>query len=490
MALPQFSSLGSTCSRNHQSKVFQIKPPSLHRLLLYHQQGKPLPRDSAYCILQECIRKKDILACRILHSAILFHELDSIASLGDHLIRFFGSHGHLLEANLAFCKTLQKSTYTWEALISAYVNLGENEKALSLYDRMRMCPSKYVCLAVLRACSNKEDIHKGRLIHAEVVRNQLEMDLVVESCLLNMYAQCGELEDACKVFDEWAGDDVVMWNTMIAAYTMHGHGLTSLKIYEKMEQKQIKPDQITYLCLLKACAKVGFVMEGWFIHNEIIKKGFDSDVTIGNTLVDMYVKCKELVESERMFSLSRQNVVTWNAKIAGYVQHGHNNSALDLFRQMQDQGLQPDKVTFLAVIKACSNLGAIAKGQTIHDEARRRGLGGDLAVNNALIHMYAKGGSVELARMVFDTLLNRDMVSWGAMISGYVQHGYHTLASKLFCSMLFEGIKPEKVVLLCLLKACGSKEALEDGQLVHHQIIDEEIEINGAVGSTLIDMYA
>ncbi|KAI5085063.1 hypothetical protein GOP47_0001232 [Adiantum capillus-veneris] len=467
-----------------------MEPLSLHKLFLYHHQGKKLFRNSAYCILQGCIRDKDVTSCRILHCFILFHELDSIASHGDHLIRFFGSHGHLLEASLVFFKAVQKSSYSWEALISAHVNQGEYLTALALYDVMPTSPSKCIYLATLRACGTKEDIDKGRLIHAEVVKACLDSDLVVESSLLNMYAQCGELEDALKVFDQWAADDVVMWNTMIAAYTAHGHSLSSLKLFEKMEQKLIEPTEVTCVSLLKACAKVGLLMEGWYIHDRIIRRGFDSNVIVRNILVDIYAKCKKVEDSDRMFCMSCQNLVSWNTKISGYVQLGREDAALDLFKKLQQQGLKPDKVTFLAAIKACTNPKSLWTGQLIHDEAQRQGFGGDLAVNNALIHMYSKGGNLELARKVFDSLSTSDMISWGTMISGYVQHGCHLPAFNLVSSMLSRGIKPEKVIFLCLMRTCGDKEALEDGHLVHYQIIDHELENDSTIGSTLIDMYA
>ncbi|MCO5560270.1 hypothetical protein L7F22_013881 [Adiantum nelumboides] len=467
-----------------------MEPPSLHRLLISHHQGKTFFRNSSFSILQGCIRDKDIASCRILHCFLIFHELDFIASPGDHLIRFFGSHGHLLEASLAFFKVVQKSCYTWDALISAHINQGENAAALALFDAMPHIPSKCIYLAVLRACGTDEDLHKGRLIHAEVVKACLDSDLVVESSLLNMYAQCGELEDCSKVFDHWAGDDVVMWNTMISAYIPHGHGLTSLKLFEKMEQKLIEPNEVTFVSLLKACAKMGLLTEGWYVHDKIVRRGFDSNIIVRNILVDFYAKCQKVEESDRMFNMSCQNLVSWNTKIAGYVQHGHNNFALDLFMKMQQKGLKPDKVTFLSAIKACTNLESIGKGQVIHDEAQKQGLGSDLAVNNALILMYAKGGNLQLARKVFDSLSACDMISWGTMISGYVKHGCHTSAFKLVNDMLNKGIKPERVIFLSLLKACADRESLEDGHLVHHHIIYYELEIDSALGNTLIDMYA
>ncbi|KAH7425709.1 hypothetical protein KP509_11G067400 [Ceratopteris richardii] len=461
----------------------------LQRLILYHRGGKTLFRDSVFSFLQNCVRNQNITLCRILHCLVIFHELYSISSLGDHLIRFFGLYGHLLEANLAFSKVVQESTYTWEAIISAHVSQGQNKRALFLYDSMQMPPSKCVYLAVLRACITKESTYNGRLIHARIIRAELDSDLAIASSLIYMYAQCGELEDACKVFDEWAGSDVVMWNCMITAYTARGHVLSCLKLYEQMGQKGIEPDQVTYVSILKACAQLQLLREGWLLHNEIIRKGFDSNEIVGNILVDMYAKCKKRNESDRMFRLSCQNIVSWNTKISGCIQYGKYDSALDLFKKMRQQGLQPDKITFLSVIKACANLD-IKEGHLIHSEANKQGIGNDLAVNNALIHMYAKKGNLEVAREIFDSLPCHDMVSWGAMVDGYVESGQHESAFMLVANMFSQGFKPEKVILLSLAKACSDIKALGGGQIVHHQIIEIELGIDNVVASTLMDMYA
>lgn len=430
-------------------------------------QGFSVSRDVIYCLLQGVTKSKDLKAGRQLHSLIVSNGFESVAVLGDHLIRLFALCGSLLETNLVFCKVRKPSVYTWQAILSAHAIFGENERALELYNEMQqegIRPSKCIFLCILKACCSTGFLGHGRLIHEQIITSNLNTDVSIGNTLVDMYAKCVSLREARDVFNSLPNCDVVAWNVMIVGYGQHGHGLLALELFEKLQEQGIKPDKVTFLGVLKACSSIGAPMKGKLIHDEIIKIGLEGDMVIGNTLVDMYSKCGTLVEACKVFDeLPKQNLVSWSAMIAGHVQQGHSLLALGLFQKMLSKGLNPGKLMFLCILKTCADIGALGHGRVIHDQLIRSGLGSDLAVGTAVIDMYAKCGNLDEAFIVFAGLPTQDAVLWGAMIAAYAQHGKDVLAGQCLCEMQQQGFKPDSWSYSSILAACSHMGKVADG---------------------------
>ena len=277
-------------------------------------------------------------------------------------------------------------------------------------------------------------------------------------------------------------------------YTESGNGSEALIRLEEMEAEGISPDNVTYICCLKACGSMKDLVKGEYLHDEIERKGFlDKDLVLGNTLIDMYVKCGSLSKAREVFDkLLIRNVVSWNALIEGYVENGHSEKALECFERMSFDGINPDDITLSCCLKACGNLGIIGKESKIHEEIVKQGLlGKNLVVANALIHMYAKCGHLAKAQEVFNGLVVRDVVSWNALITGYAEHGHGNEAIRCFDNMKKGGITPDPVTYMCALKACGNQGATARGGEIHAEIESKGLlETHLFVGSTLVDMYA
>eukprot|EP00249_Psilotum_nudum_P015890 c25573_g1_i1 orf=605-1504(+) len=255
------------------------------------QRGIPISRKIAHSLLKVCTGKRDLEAVMRVQSLIVSSGLDSIAVLGDHLIRLFAACGRLLEANRVFCKVAKPSVYTWNAIISANADLGQAERALELYHKMEQSTvkcSKYIYVSVLKACTQTGNLSQGRLIHGQIIEHGLNSDVFIGSTLIDMYAKCGNLKEACNVFDKLPTRDVVTWGAMIAGYALHGHGDSALELFQKMQEKGTKPDIVTFLSALKACGSIGAIEQGRLIHDQIIHSGLKLDVPIRTALVDMY----------------------------------------------------------------------------------------------------------------------------------------------------------------------------------------------------------
>ena len=181
----------------------------------------------------------------------------------------------------------------------------------------------------------------------------------------------------------------------------------------------------------------------------------------------MYVKCGVLAEAQQVLeALPIRNVVSWNALISGYTQHCRGHEALNCFEQMQGEGLSPNGITFLCIVKACGSIGALDKGKQIQEEVVSRGLlEKDIVIGTALVDMYAKCGDLTKAQEFLEQLPIRNVVSWSALISGYAQQSQGHVALECFEQMQREGLSPNDVTFLCVLTACS--HVLDNAQALY-----------------------
>jgi pentatricopeptide repeat protein len=356
-------------------------------------------------------------------------------------------------------------------------------------------------VASLKDCAKRKDIQKGIQIHAHAREDgTLHRNAFVGNSLMNMYAKCGHLSKAREVFDELKQlRTLVLWSTLIAAYSSHGYGEEALEAFEQMQKDGFSPSPSTFVSVLKACGHVGAIDKGFQLHSMILKDRFllRSNLVLGNALVDMYAKCGALDKAEEVFEgLPMLDVISWTSLISGYASHGFNEAALSCFSRMLDRGFSPNAVTFACALKACGACGDIAKGEDIHARVLRDGFldrtnsnTSASMVGNALVDMYAKCGMLEKAQQVFESLPDRDVVSWNVIISGYIRHGHSAAALKLFDRMRSEGVRPDTGTYTCSLKACSNVGAVEKGKEIHEEAMRQQMGGHIAISTVLVDMY-
>eukprot|EP01018_Ginkgo_biloba_P013141 Gb_38249 [translate_table: standard] len=347
----------------------------------------------------------------------------------------------------------------------------------------------YVCL--LKVCIKKKALSEGKLVHTHINEMGIMPDIVLGTALVNMYAKCGSLVDARTVFDDMPQRNSLSWTVMISAYSRHGLAEEALTLFHQMQRTGVQPNQFAFASVLPTCANLAALEQGMEIHFEIIRSGFESDVFVQSALVDMYAKCGSIDKARDVFDkMYQRDVVSWTAMIAGYVESGQGVEALQLFQKMQLTGVKPDPNIFASVLPACANAAALEQGMEIHEEIIRSGFQCNDFVQSALIGMYAKCGSIEKARNVFEKMYQRSVVSWTAIIAGYVQNGQGVEALRLFRQMQLAGVKAEPNTFASVLPACANLAALEQGMEVHEDIIKRGFLSDIFVQSALIDMYA
>ncbi|KAJ7534652.1 hypothetical protein O6H91_13G104300 [Diphasiastrum complanatum] len=441
---------------------------ALHLMELMIQQNIQAPKISYAVLLKGCTRRKALAEGKQVHALIVQSRLDSDIFLGNTLIEMYAKCGSVLDARKVFNKMPDHNVFSWTAIISAYTEHGQGEEAINLFQQMQqtgIAPDKVVFVVVLKACSRIADLEQGKQLHSHIIQSDFESDIIVGSALVDMYAKCGSIEHARQVFNNMHERNVVSWSAMIGGYAGQGLGNEALALYEEMKQEYVQPNIVTYVVLLNACASIAALEQGKQLHSDIIRSGFESDMIVGNALIDMYAKCGYMEDAHEVFiKMNERDAISWTAMIAGYAGQGHGKEALALYAQMKQEGVKPNKVTFAVLLKACGSIAALELGKQLHSHVIKRGFESDVIVGSALVDMYAKCGSIEHAYQVFENMHERDVVSWNAMIAGYAQQGFGKESLTFLEQMQREGMKPDQATYVSILSACSHSGLVEEGR--------------------------
>ncbi|KAH7297895.1 hypothetical protein KP509_25G017300 [Ceratopteris richardii] len=391
---------------------------------------------------------------------------------GNILVNMYAKCGALGKAVQVFIDLPYRDLISWGALLAGYCQHGHGKEALELFEGMKsegLSPDEAIFISVLQACGIAGTVDKGDEIHAAIIKKGfLQGCSFLESSLIDMYSKCGAIANAWKIFNSITTRNLVCWNALITGYSQNGHDEEALNCFQLMQAEGLCPDEVTLACILKACGGTGAYKTGESLHVEIMRKGLlTQSIVLGNALVDMYAKCGALTRAQEVFNdIEVRNLVTWNALITGYCQHGLAEETLNQYECLLCAGLCPDTVTFVCILKACGTIGAVTKGHEIHAEIARKLLfAKSIMLGNALIDMYGKCGALLNAQQVFAELPIRDIVSWNALISGYSEHGHGSEALSCFEGMKQNGVSPDVVTFMSVLKACGSVGAAEEGRI-------------------------
>ncbi|XP_020532202.1 pentatricopeptide repeat-containing protein At1g19720 isoform X1 [Amborella trichopoda] len=337
--------------------------------------------------------------------------------------------------------------------------LKEAIKALNSIPQHALDPSPSTYISLLQACIDANSVSQGRDIHAHIPLS-LKTNLSLQTKLVSMYAKCGSLDVARQVFDE-IGDknSIFLWSAMIAGYAREGIWEEVLMLSVSMQQQGVTPDWFLFPKILQAINNLGLLDKGKETHSSAIRKGHILSVHVANSLVAMYVKCGELSYARKLFDgMTQKDLVSWNSIISGHFKNGNTEEAINLFKQMQVEGIKPGVVTF-----------------------------------NIMISSYNQMGNCDLAfdlmeKMQFSGIIP-DVVTWTSMISGLSQNERENQALHLFREMRFEGIKPNGVTVASALNACSNLRYINWGVEIHSMAVKGGFAEELLVGNALIDMY-
>nr|XP_043622793.1 pentatricopeptide repeat-containing protein At4g14850-like [Erigeron canadensis] len=378
--------------------------------------------------------------------------------------------------------------------IQALAIITENPQAISnlnLTHDVEWTPGSISYSKLLSQCCQSKSLSAGLQIHSHLIKLALENDPKHRNHLINLYSKCGVFGSARKLLDESPEPDMVGWSALISGYAQNGFGDEAILGFVEMHRQGIRCNEFTFPSVLKACSMKKDIVGGKQIHKIVVMTGFESDVFVANTLVVVYAKCGEFVDSRRLFDeIPERNIVSWNALFSCYTQGDLFEEAIGLFQDMVGSGMRPDEFSLSTIINACTGLHDINQGRKIHGYLMKLGYGSDPFSCNALVDMYSKGGEFEDAKVVFEHIPKPDIVSWNAVISGCVLHEYNDMALDLMLKMRRSGITPNMFTFSSVLKACSGLVRQDLGQQFHSVLIKSDIELDAYLCCGLIDIYS
>ncbi|KAI5084892.1 hypothetical protein GOP47_0001061, partial [Adiantum capillus-veneris] len=248
-------------------------------------------------------------------------------------------------------------------------------------------------------------------------------------------------------------------------------------------------DRSVYAQLLRKCGAVGALPRARQVHSWIVENesSLHQGIYIGNHLLGVYCKCGSLDDARWIFNrMPQKDTISWNTMILACSQGDHGDHAFHLFEEMDKLCVVPTRVTFLNILKACSDL---SKGERVYAVIKDKGFESDLIVGNALISMFGKCGGLDMAIKTFLTMGHRDVITWTTMVATYIHYGQAVQALKIFEQMTSEGANPTIVTYATVLNACSDPKLSMEGELIHIWLVKVGLESLEILGCALLSMY-
>lgn len=444
----------------------------------HQQQQQPLLSYPYAALLQHSAATADPRLAAALHAALLKPGL-----LASHVFL----HNHLLIAYFK-CRLHRRglrvldempgrNAVSWSAAIAGLTQGGRPRDALALFCRMRLAgcpPNEFALASALNASSlAPAGTWCARQLYALSVRLGFDSSVFLMNAFLAAMARHGQLEDAVRLFDSASARDTVSWNTLLAGFARHW-SVQGWVLWRRMAREAVGADGFSFSTVLSGLAASVSLASGLQVHAQLVKSGFGDDVYVGNSLVEMYMKNKCLADGTMAFAEIRcKDVVSWTGMAAGCLHCGEPAKAIGILSQMMLDGVMPNNYTFATSANACASLTDLDEGRKVHGYVIKLGDESDVGVNNALIDMYAKCGSVTCAHKVFQSMQQRPVISWTAMIMGFAHNGRAREAVEVFDDMLLRGVAPNRVTLICVLYACSQGGFVDEGWIYFNAMEDK-----------------
>ncbi|CAL4895129.1 unnamed protein product [Urochloa decumbens] len=330
----------------------------------------------------------------------------------------------------------EPSLATWNTVLSGCSRHGHDMEAFGVVRRMMkqgLLPDSSTMSSLLKSVANLGQLAHGMEAHGFFLRHRLEPDVYTGTAFVDMYAKCGRLDCAQKVFNALDLRNMTTWNSLVSGYANAGQFDNALKLVEEMKMNRLDPDITTWNGLI-----TGYSMNGRSSQAALLLR---------------QIKAIGLAP----------NVVSWTSLISGSCHNGEYEDSFYFFNEMQKDDVQPSVVTMSVLLRACAGLALLKKGKEMHCFVLRRAYDHDMVVRTALIDMYSKAGSLTSAKRIFESIQKNNLVSCNAMLTGLAVHGQGREAMALFHDMCNSGLKPDSITFTALLTACRSMELITEG---------------------------
>ncbi|KAH7427964.1 hypothetical protein KP509_10G069100 [Ceratopteris richardii] len=416
-------------------------------------------------MLKACSQLLCLMSGRVIHSEVVNYQYETDLFICNSLLDMYAKCGSLTDAREVFDRLLEKDVVSWTALIAGYVDHGFDEIALICLDQMQaenVSPNAVTYFYCIKACINMEAIDKGRKLHMKMVRDGFGKDPLPAGMLMELYAKWGSIQRAHNVFDELPVKNTVLWTTLITAYTDQGFYEEAMACLKEMEAAHSSPDAITYVCALKVCGNLGVLEKGLELHSKTVKSGFDYDLILCSILMDMYVKCGQMAEIEKIFGrLPLRDVVAWTALLSGYAYQGQYDMVLYHFERMIEEGTEPNATTFLIIFTVCNHAG-FAIGGLHHFRAmvEEFDIFPSIKHYNSMVDLLGRAGQLNGAADILDKMpFQPNIITWETVLGSCRIWGDVCLAKQAYeCAEKLDGYHGGILVLMSNIYANNISE--------------------------------
>ncbi|XP_058112302.1 pentatricopeptide repeat-containing protein At1g15510, chloroplastic-like [Magnolia sinica] len=410
-------------------------------------------------VVSACELLGDLILAREIHGYVIRTGVGADVSVCNALIQMYVSVRKLEEAEKVFIGMGYKDVVSWTAMISGYDKNGLPSKAVQTYEQMKLegvMPDEITIASVLSACSCLGLLDRGIELHEFANRRGLIAYTIVGNMLIDMYSKCRFIDKALEVFKRMPEKNVISWSSMILGFRINNKSFEALNFFRKM-QIDVKPNTVTFIAALAACAGIGALMCGKEIHAHVLRNGLGFEGFLPNALLDMYVKCGRMEHARIQFNVHEsKDVASWNIMLTGYAKRGHGALAIELFDRMIEVGVSPDEITFISLLCACSRSGMVSEGRKYFiSMSQHYSVMPNLKHYTCMVDLLGRAGHLEEAHEFIEKMpMVPDAGVWGALLNACRIHQRVDLG-ELAARFIFE-LDSESVgyyALLCNLYA-------------------------------------
>lgn len=396
----------------------------------------------------------------------LMPERNVIAS--NSMIVLLGKCGWLIEARKLFNELEEKDLVSWTALISCYEQSEMYEEALTVFAEMNgwgVVMDEVVLVSVLSACAHLSFVRTGEMIHGLSLRIGIDSYVNLQNALIYMYSTCGNImaaenlfkvsyqldqiswnsmisgylkcgksDKARELFDSISEKDIVTWSAMISGYAQLGQFAETLTLFQEMLNKEVRPDEVTFVSVISACTHLAALSQGKWVHAYIRKNGFKINAILGTTLIDMYMKCGCIENAQEVFrGMEEKGVSSWNALILGFAMNGVVEKSLETFLIMKQCGVEPNEITFVAVLSACRHMGLVEQGRS-HFESmiQKHGIAPNIKHYGCMVDLLGRAGLLKEAEELIESMpMVPEVATWGALLGACKKYGDNEMGERI-----------------------------------------------------------
>ncbi|XP_023516242.1 pentatricopeptide repeat-containing protein At1g08070, chloroplastic-like isoform X1 [Cucurbita pepo subsp. pepo] len=471
-----------------------FKQSSHNAVLLFkkmHENSVQHDKFTFSSVLKACSRMRALREGEQVHALILKFGFKSNEFVENTLIHMYANCGQVGVARQVFDGMSERATVAWNSMLSGYTKNGLWDEVVKLFRKMlelRIEFDDVTMISVLMACGRLADLELGELIGEYIVSKGLRRNSTLTTSLIDMYAKCGQVDTARKLFDEMDKRDVVAWSAMISGYAQADRCKEALDLFHEMQKANVDANEVTMVSVLYSCAVLGAYETGKWVHSYITRKKMKLTVSLGTQLIDFYAKCGYIDRSVEVFrAMPFANVFTWTALIQGLANNGEGKMALDFFALMRENNVKPNDVTFIAVLSACSHACLVDQGRHLFNSMRK---GFDIEPRiehyGCMVDILGRAGLLEEAyQFIVNMPIPPNAVVWRTLLASCKAHKSVQMAEKSFDHItLLEPAHSGDYILLSNTYALVGR--VEDALRVRSLIKDKEIK--KTPGCSLIEL--